>query len=262
MKIDGFKCKWCSSRLITGPGPTVKPDWYRWKCGGCGSFGYVNPPTSQQLEDIYNEAWDDAESTGTYAAGSTEERISGSLLKAVGYLKYGGSCLDYGAGRGLFTRTVAKASSNGVTAFEPFGKDPQIESVEWISNLADIEHREFDWIFLIEVLEHLENPQETLGDINALLKPGGRLVITTPNAKGLQARFHEFSWREIQNPTHLNLFSSEVLEQCLENSGYDHVSRLLKRVSYKKPGIKSLVLSFTQIFGIDGGLRFIARKPT
>lgn len=42
------------------------------------------------------------------------------------------------------------------------------------------EGRQFDTIVLSEVLEHLETPREALGQIRALMAPGGRLFINMP----------------------------------------------------------------------------------
>ncbi len=38
----------------------------------------------------------------------------------------------------------------------------------------------FDWIFMLEVLEHVKEPQRAIENICRALKPGGRLVLSTP----------------------------------------------------------------------------------
>ncbi len=38
-----------------------------------------------------------------------------------------------------------------------------------------------DLVILVEVIEHLPEPSHTLGQIARVLRPGGRLVLTTPN---------------------------------------------------------------------------------
>lgn len=40
----------------------------------------------------------------------------------------------------------------------------------------------FDLIWCSEVIEHLYNPRYTLSEFRRILKPGGRLIITTPNS--------------------------------------------------------------------------------
>src|SRR5690606_24625687 len=51
--------------------------------------------------------------------------------------------------------------------------------VEEIANLLPSES--FDVILAGELIEHLETPYEFLRDCLALLRPGGKLVLSTPN---------------------------------------------------------------------------------
>ena len=46
-----------------------------------------------------------------------------------------------------------------------------------------------DRMLLVHLLEHAENPRETLKEIWRVLAPGGRLVIVVPNRRGVWARF-------------------------------------------------------------------------
>jgi len=39
----------------------------------------------------------------------------------------------------------------------------------------------FDLVTFLEVIEHLDNPAQALGEVNRVLKEQGRLVLTTPN---------------------------------------------------------------------------------
>jgi 2-polyprenyl-3-methyl-5-hydroxy-6-metoxy-1,4-benzoquinol methylase len=145
-----------------------------------------------------------------------------------------------------------------LTVFEPFGQNPGLQSVKWINDLADVEGETFDWIFMVEVLEHLLDPQQELARIRRNLKPGGKLVITTPNARGWRARLDGFKWREAQNPTHINLFTPRTLKDSLLKAGYSGAERIRRPVTYNTTGLKALVLAMTQMIGVDGGLRFVS----
>lgn len=50
----------------------------------------------------------------------------------------------------------------------------------------------FDGVLLVEVIEHLENHRIALSELARVLKPGGVLLLTTPNIMRLNSRFHFF----------------------------------------------------------------------
>ncbi len=50
----------------------------------------------------------------------------------------------------------------------------------------------FDIVLLVEVIEHLENHRVALGELARILKPGGVLILTTPNIMRLNSRLHFF----------------------------------------------------------------------
>lgn len=46
----------------------------------------------------------------------------------------------------------------------------------------------FDYVVLTEVIEHLENPHQTVRECNRILKPNGKVIITTPNITNIFSR--------------------------------------------------------------------------
>ena len=52
----------------------------------------------------------------------------------------------------------------------------------------------FDYITLDQVLEHIQDPVLILKGIKKILRPGGTVVISTPNANGWGARFFKRKW--------------------------------------------------------------------
>ena len=96
------KCKWCGFSVKINEGPTDRLDWKRWRCNGCGSFGYVNDPSPDELAQVYELAWDDPHNMGAFAIGSTSEQIANSLLNAVKWTPSNSKCLDYGGVKGHF----------------------------------------------------------------------------------------------------------------------------------------------------------------
>lgn len=81
----------------------------------------------------------------------------------------------------------------------------------------------FDVITFVEVLEHLPDPLTYLKQAARLLRPGGLLYGTTPNAQGANARLLGLDWSVYTPPEHLQLFTLRALRNALEAAGLDLV---------------------------------------
>ena len=82
----------------------------------------------------------------------------------------------------------------------------------------------FDVVLCGDVIEHLRDPEAFFERVRPLLRPGGRLVLTTPNVAnwamrlGLLAGRWHYTDRGILDRTHF--FTRKTLEQTLERAGY------------------------------------------
>lgn len=81
-----------------------------------------------------------------------------------------------------------------------------------------------DLVIAGEVIEHLDAPGAFLDAMTALVRPGGRLVLTTPNASGLGNTVAALGGYEINHPDHVTLFSCVTLSTLLGRHGWDVVS--------------------------------------
>jgi 2-polyprenyl-3-methyl-5-hydroxy-6-metoxy-1,4-benzoquinol methylase len=78
----------------------------------------------------------------------------------------------------------------------------------------------FDAITLNHVIEHVPDPVATMRQCHRLLKPGGRVVVSTPNNGSLGHRHFGADWRGLEPPRHLHLFSLPSMRQALERAGF------------------------------------------
>jgi SAM-dependent methyltransferase len=84
----------------------------------------------------------------------------------------------------------------------------------------------FDAVLCGDLIEHLRNPQAFLARIRPLLRPGGRLVLSTPNVANWSMRlsllFGRFRYTErgILDRSHTYLFTWKSLRETLEGAGY------------------------------------------
>lgn len=69
----------------------------------------------------------------------------------------------------------------------------------------------FDVISMIEVMEHLKNPYQSIKIVHKLLKPKGLLLITTPNPKRLKTD---------KDVTHVNVHDITYWKYILANQGF------------------------------------------
>jgi SAM-dependent methyltransferase len=85
----------------------------------------------------------------------------------------------------------------------------------------------FDVVTLWEVIEHVPDPRRMLSDIRRLLRPGGTLLLSTPNVESWQARVWRRCWAGWELPRHVQVFSLRTLRQILETTGFRVVRRIV-----------------------------------
>ena len=77
----------------------------------------------------------------------------------------------------------------------------------------------FDAVLASHLIEHLNRPREFLREANRILRPGGRLFLTTPNIDGFQAGIFGSRWRGAIFD-HLYLFSIRTLKAMLKAENF------------------------------------------
>ncbi len=85
---------------------------------------------------------------------------------------------------------------------------------------ADLQASSFDVVHASHLIEHLNQPGVFVRDVFRILKPGGRILLTTPNSSGFQARLFSGAWRSAI-ADHMFLFSKQTLSRLLERNGFE-----------------------------------------
>ena len=87
---------------------------------------------------------------------------------------------------------------------------------------VDLPEESYDLVFMIQTIEHAENPGSVLNSIFKLLKKGGRLVIVTDNTGSIDIKlFKRKYWAGYHFPRHWNLFNRHSLVKLGSKSGFE-----------------------------------------
>ncbi len=101
----------------------------------------------------------------------------------------------------------------------------------------------FDLVLYCEIIEHLtQNPARTFVEIHRILKPGGQVLISTPNVLRLQNIFTMLRQRNIYDPysgygpygRHNREYTSQELVDLVQGCGFD-VVQLAMAEKYSHP---------------------------
>jgi SAM-dependent methyltransferase len=77
----------------------------------------------------------------------------------------------------------------------------------------------FDTIILNQVIEHLVDPVGAVTTLSGLLRPGGRMIVLTPNVAGWPRRAFGADWAHWHPPYHVHLLGPRQLERVLTDGG-------------------------------------------
>jgi len=84
---------------------------------------------------------------------------------------------------------------------------------------AGFEENRFDLITARHLVEHLATPQPFMAEVARVLKPGGRLLIQTPNSDALGRAVFKTRWYADDPPRHLVLYNRGNLDDLAQRHG-------------------------------------------
>lgn len=136
--------------------------------------------------------------------------------------------LDVGCGSGTFLKVIKDKfnpiiegidpSSNAVEA----GKENGLVIKKGFIKDIPAENR-YDIIYMLHVIEHLDDPTSELKYLYELLNHNGKLIIGTPNTRSLERYLFGKYWDGWDAPRHIYIFNTKSLKYLLKNIGFEEV---------------------------------------
>jgi 2-polyprenyl-3-methyl-5-hydroxy-6-metoxy-1,4-benzoquinol methylase len=227
MSPDPF-CQLCDRTILEGEIYAQKDGWSYLRCPGCGLVLLHPIPDEATLRVFYNDGYEvDFE---RYAKNIRQgaESILRDLKKQ---FPNRGRLLEVGCSYGGF---LAEARRDG---WEVAGVELSETAACYARDKLNLRvftgslHDQlpqlgepYEAVALFHVIEHVPDPVQLLEQCRKLIRPGGLLVLKTPNVASLIARLTKATWQWVSPPAHLYLYSPKTLALLLEKAGYQPIA--------------------------------------
>lgn len=203
--------------------------------------------------------WDFYSTHKPYSDQYFTKNFGNDLLKNINKIinLQGKSILDFGSGPGFFLEVLYNnrikcdyyaldfSEKSIEKIYKQFNSVEILKNAKYVSHLpSDFEDGQFDVILSFEVIEHLNENQfeDMLREVNRLLKPGGFLILTTPNKEDLSLElnfcpdcgctYHKWQHMSSWNSRKLDLSLMKIgvkSKYIIETEFFDKRNSIVKR---------------------------------
>lgn len=220
------------------------------QCAACETLFHEHILQASSLETLYSE-WIDEDQIdsleGSLEAGSARDsqfetgkrnvrhllRLHRLLGKQFGEDAMPFRILDFGCGAAEFLKVAS------LFGFDTWGVDFSTtrasqalnQQISIISSLDEYKEKTQDQVHavsLFQVLEHLDQPRQTLTELGNVMADGGILIIEVPDCStdaetvGAPRSFEEF--RNVHPLEHINAFTPDTLTTIVESAGFTKIN--------------------------------------
>ena len=206
------------------------------RCLGCGLIYQDPPPEKEETQTFYEKNYYENFGDLNIAIQKARASLYQDVLARSERVRRTGRLLDVGSGYGDFLRLA------GERGWEAWGIEPSEQArevgggprvLDQTVESSDFPEGYFDIISLWNVLDCLPDPKSALEKIHRWLRPGGLLVIRTPNSTFHVAvyRFYvlfrslleSLGWEKDTSVFHRANFDRKTLTELLRNAGFGDV---------------------------------------
>jgi 2-polyprenyl-3-methyl-5-hydroxy-6-metoxy-1,4-benzoquinol methylase len=175
---------------------------------------------------VHEEELRRREDAARSSEGHSEDAILAMVIRILEAEGAGGHLVDVGCGRGdLFWHLPSSITTYTGVDLVRYQGFPEVHRAAL--QIADLNQRlpvaddAADVAVSIETIEHLENPRALFRELFRILKPGGLLVVTTPNQLSILSKLclivkdRHAAFQAVHYPAHI----TALLPSDLENIG-------------------------------------------
>ncbi len=195
-------------------------------CASCGLVAQVPAPAASALAGYYPKDYR-PHLGGGLVARLKDLQADGQARRIAAFLPAKTEpILELGCGAGGFLRALERRGFTDLTAvdrspalgaaFEGTGIRYRAQDLD-----QDLDLRgPFAAIAMNYVIEHFASPEAVLRACKSALRPGGRLILLTPNTASLSHQLFGRYWSGLHAPRHTQLFNPQSLRKLAEKAGY------------------------------------------
>jgi len=230
-------CKICNGELEKSgsiPG-YIEPEYFSvYYCHQCGA-SCAEIPCGYNLQELYDKIYSNDSNDDGYGRYQEYAKKIKFVKEPLDYLakiepqyrilesylnkniKKNAKILEIGSGLGYTTYSVIKAGYKNA-----IGCDISAEAVnkskvylgDYYYLISEIKDEKFDFIFALEVIEHIIDPEKFIDENIKKLAPGGKLLITTPRSITPRKKLQTSNniWISDPPPVHLWCFTIDSLK--------------------------------------------------
>jgi 2-polyprenyl-3-methyl-5-hydroxy-6-metoxy-1,4-benzoquinol methylase len=230
------------------------------RCEDCG-FLFKIPVRAEDIAESYQGEYGDDDAVERYMRGEPTRAFYRGVLG--GLRARSGRLLDIGTGYGVLLEEASRLGyeAQGVDLSAPLVAKARARGLKVEQGTVE-EVREagaFDVVTLLDLIEHVTDPLALLAAARRALRPGGELVVYTPNhraavvllARALNAAGLPFAVCEIFGSNHVCFFDDRTLPAALARAGLGASRIELSPYDPSRPGQYVSPLSLLAVTAVE-----------
>ncbi len=206
--------------------------------------------------------------------GISSEPIYELVARTVRGLQLGRpTVVDVGCGSGNLYRHLCEHCEHylgvDIIRYDGFPTEAEFVGADLESGRVPLPDASADVVTAVEVIEHVENPRAFVRELTRIAKPGGVVVVTTPNQLSLlsllslvvKQRFAAF--QDVHYPAHLTALLEVDLRRIAAEAGLEHAEIVYSRHGRIPATARDYPKALSGLFprGLSDNVLLAARRP-